>query len=381
MGSVRSLVIALVAGVVLAPLPVMGAATGSIEGRVLSGETGRPVAGVALTLTSGTESGDSEVVARTKSDRDGRYRFEGLATGDDRFYALDARFQDGLFPGRPLSLPSDTTREPVIESVLRVWPTTTEPGVIAVRRDDMFVVSGEDGVGVIESVTILNTSTEAYIGRGAEMLGDEASGASFAFSMPNGSSDFNILDATMDIPEIVQVEPGLAMTVAIPPGEHKVTYTYRVPHDAGSSDLSRTALYPTLELSVYAADPLIVRSNRLVKGDPVTLEGKTYTRWSADEALDAGDPLQAIAIAQGTVPLVPLAIGVGLVIVALGGIYWVIAGRKRSGPTGSVSRDDLIERVARLDVRFEAGEIDEVRWTSERDDLVGRLRQLDGAGK
>src|SRR5688572_20556049 len=67
------------------------AARGTIEGRVINESTGRPQPGVALELTSGTESGSGEVL-RTTSDDEGRYRFDDLPTGEDRFYALDARF-------------------------------------------------------------------------------------------------------------------------------------------------------------------------------------------------------------------------------------------------------------------------------------------------
>src|SRR5687767_7183691 len=99
---------------VLLPSSATGASKGAIEGRVVNGATGRPESGVRLTLTTGTAAGDGEVVGRVRSDSKGRYRFTDLATGEDRFYALDARFDGGLFAGRPISLPSDTTETPVI---------------------------------------------------------------------------------------------------------------------------------------------------------------------------------------------------------------------------------------------------------------------------
>ncbi|MEA2516816.1 MAG: hypothetical protein QOG16_654 [Actinomycetota bacterium] len=316
--------IAPICALVAVGLPIPGsqvaraAETGVIKGRVVNETTGQPQGDVQLALTSGTDDGDSAVVARTRTGPDGRYVFDDLSTGDDRFYALDAHFQDGYFAGQPITLPADTDKEPVVTSTLRVWNTTSEPGVIAISRDDMFVVTSEDGVGVIESVTIVNTGDKAYIGRGAEMVGDQASGASFAFALPSGSGGFGIIDSTIDVPEVIPVDQGVAATIAIPPGENRITFSYQVAGSGTSSDLSRTALYPTLEMSIYAAEPLEIRSNRLVEGKSVPIEGKTYRRWSADETVEAGDPLQALAVAGGSAPLWPL-IAAGLAVVAVVG--------------------------------------------------------------
>lgn len=358
------------------------AATGTMEGRVLNESTGRPQPGVRLTLTSGTESGDGEVVGTVRSDARGRYRFEDLRTGEDRFYALDARFDGGLFAGRPIALPSDTSESPLIESTLRVWNTTTEPAVMAISSDRMFVVQDGDSVGVIESVTFVNTSTDAYIGRGAGMIGDDASGASFAFALPRGATEFNPFDSSLDIPEIVQVDQGFATTIAIPPGEHKTTYSYRVPGGGGSFDLSRPALYPTLELSIYAADPLEIRSNRLVAEEGIELEGKRYELWSTQETIEAGDPLQALAVATGSVPLMPLVLG-AVAVVLLGGLAAVALRRRpRTSPAPSEGdRERLLEEVAVLDLAYEAGEIDRARWDDERALLLGRIRATQGSDR
>lgn len=373
----RVVALALAGGLIpfLVARPSPAATTGVIEGRVINESTGRPQRGVELVLTTGTGIGATEIIDTIRSDARGRYRFTGLATGKDRFYALDARYEGGLFAGRPISLPSDTKQRPVIDSTLRVWDTTSDPAVVAIKRDDMFVVPDEDGVGVIESVTIFNAGEEAYIGRGAEMLGDAATGASFAFALPSGAGEINIFDSTLDIPQIIPVDQGFAATVAFPPGENRTTFSYRLKGTGGSFDLSRPALYATLEMSIYAAAPLEIRSNRLVEKEAVTLEGKTYSRWSAEGPIDAGDPLQALAVAQGSVPFLPFAAaGAGLLLVAALLGLWLRS--RRRPPPPAPDRDRLLATVAELDLAFEAGEIDRTRWDDERSALVGRLRQL-----
>ena len=375
MHPMRRLISTAIAATALLALPATGdaATTGTIRGQVVNQTTGDPEPGVELILTTGTDTGESETVDTIRSDARGRYRFSGLETGEERFYALDARHQGGLFAGRPISLPSDTARAPVVDSTMKVWDTTSDPAVIAVQRDDLFAVTDGDGLGVIESVTVVNTSRLAYIGRGRGMVGGDASGVSLAFALPDGARDINVFDSDLDMPEIVSVDQGFGTTVAFPPGETRTTFSYSVPGTGGSFDLSRPALYPTLELSIYAAPPLDIESNRLVRGEGVTLEGKRYERWTAEDPLEAGDPLQALAIARAEASSVPLvATLAGLV---LAGLTIALVARSRRKPVPVAGRDELLAQVAQLDLDHEAGKVDGPEYEKRRATLVARIKQ------
>jgi hypothetical protein len=367
----------------LALVPVSGgpraeaAATGTIRGRVVNETTGEPQPDVELILTTGTDEGSGEVVETVRSDVRGHYRFDGLATGEDRFYALDARHAGGLFAGRPITLPSDTARRPVVDSTMRVWDTTTDPAVIVVQRDDLFAIASENGLGVIESVTILNSSDLAYIGRGTEMLDESASGVSLAFALPAGASDVSVFDSDLDMPEIVVVDQGFGTTVAFPPGETRTTFSYRIPGVGGSFDLSRPALYTTLELSIFAAPPLDIESNRLRRAEGVTLEeGQRYERWTAPDPIAAGDPLQALAIARSTASSLPLIATLAGVLVVMTGIFLGTRARRRRAPRPP-ERDILLEQVAKLDLDFGSGAIHQPAYDDRRAELIGRLKDLE----
>ena len=312
----RSVALAIMLLIALGP-SAHTAEFGTIKGVVRDGVTQEPRAGVRVELIAGNPSGDIEFRRRAITDREGRYRFGRLPTGESLFYSLDAHFQDGTFAGGAVTIPDDTTQVPVIDTTMRVWPTTTDPAVILIRRNDMFVVSNERGVAVIESLTVTNTDQRAYIGRGTA-LSEDASGASLGLALPPGARDIAILESDLDIPELVEISAGAAATIAIPPGETSVTFSYSLPSSAANIDLSRPALYPTLEFSVFAQEPLEIRSNRLSPRGEVTLSGTRYRKWTATDELDAGDPLQVLAVATGTVPTLPLVIaGVGTVLAGL----------------------------------------------------------------
>jgi len=352
------------------------AEVGTITGRVINESTEKPQRGVTVFLSSGTEDGSNQETRRTTTDAGGRYEFDGLPTGEDRFYALDARFRGGTFAGRAISIPSDTTAPPVIDTTLRVWETTTDPASVVVRRDDLFVISTSGGAAVIESVTIANLSDLAYIGRGRAMSGEDTSGASVGFALPEGARNVRIADSDIDIPALVELDSGVAATVAFPPGETRVTFSYEIPGSGASVDLSRPALYPTLELSIFARPPLEIRSNRLQEEDPVTLDGIRYERWSAADRLDAGDPLQALAIGDAGLSIVPLlAIIAGALL--LGTAATLLMRRRRAEPPRD-DRHDLLVAVAELDLAFESGDVPEDRYKTERARLRSKLESAGG---
>ena len=377
----RRFLIALSLLTFLLPGSVRSAETGTIEGVVLNAADDRPQAGVKVTLSSGNAGGDIETSSVTTG-TDGTYRFSDLPTGEELFYALDAEYEGGLFAGRAITIPSDTKEQPVIETTLRVWDTTDEPTSILIASDVMFLVPNEDGgLGVIEAVTILNQSqTEAYIGRG---LAEDETRTSVGFALPTGAreAEVSILEADLSVPELLRKEYGFGITSAIPPGETKFTFSYEVDGSAGSFDLSRDTLYPTVRLQIYAQPPLEVEGILLEEGDEVTLEGSTYTEYRAKEGLDAGDPQQVLAVAEaGTSPALLAGMAGALALVAALGFFPVWRARKarrraeRSAPEPEEDpKDVLLRNLAELDARHERGEIDHDEWSSRRAEMKAEL--------
>lgn len=371
--------------VVVWGLPALGApkSNGVIRGRVINASTEDPQGGVEVTLMTTTVDGTRPERRRATTDARGRYRFEELGTGSDHVYALDAVFQGGLFAGRALTIPAQSSPAPVIDSTLRVWPTTTDETSILFERDDLFVRPFEGGLSVIESVTVANSSERAYIGRRGRFGGGRESGPSLGFALPAGAEcragACGIVDASIDVPAIVPQDYGFAATAAIPPGRTQITFSYRVEGGAGTFELSRVALYPTVQTSVYAVEPLEISSDRLEPDGQRRVGDDVYRVWSTAGALDAGDSLPVTAVADAG--------SQGGLIAGLGAAGAVIAGavgvallrrrrRSESAPVGAPrpeNRDDLLRSIAELDLRHEAGELSSADYRVARAELKSKL--------
>ena len=380
----RRLVLPFLLLLVLSIGPVRAAETGSIEGRVINGTTGEPQRNVEVTLTRG--EGDQREEETIVTGPDGRYRFENLRTGERIFYVLDARYRGGLFVGRPLTIPADTREEPVIDTKLRVFEPTTDPNAILIRRDDLFIVHDEDRLSIIEAIKVVNPTKSAYIGRGAALGGDEDGVVpSLGFALPDTTvpETFRWLDADLDVPEAVEIQGvGFGITSAIPPGEVDFTFSYQVTGTGGNFDISRRALYEVTELSVFAADPLDVTSNRLERKGSVDLEGTTYRTFTTPEDLDAADPVQILIVARGgsEFPFIAGAVTAVAAALVIGALGFRSAKRARTAktrpPAEPETHEDLVTAIADLDLRFEAGDVPAEEHARRRADLKARLALL-----
>ncbi|MBA2726425.1 MAG: hypothetical protein H0U53_10585 [Actinobacteria bacterium] len=371
-----------VIAVALVPSHAAAAGSGTIKGIVTNAATDKPQPGVEVTLTTGTETGADESGTQVvTTDQKGAYIFRDLATGEDRFYAIDGRFEEGLFSGGAITVASPGD---VIDSTLKVWPTTSDPSMILISRDNLFLSVEGNELGVLESVTLLNQGEEAYIGRVGATTGTSADdGASIAFPLPSRAIEGQVAVANADInlPALIPSEFGFAITAAIPPGETTITYSYKVEGDGGSYDLSRKALYPTVRFSVFSTPPLDVKSNRLSATGPVPIGDKVYEEFRAGAGLDGGDSLQILAIADAGTPA-GLIVGMAgaLVLVAALGALPLIRSRRKSTDRREPTREDLLRAIASLDLQRENGEIAEDEWTRRRGELKQRLAPAPGQG-
>ncbi len=393
-------VLAFAALLLPAPTAVaQGDGVGTITGTVTNGTTGEPQGGVAIRLLGGSQDDEGnfrqDVEADTITDGKGRFEFPELPAGQDRAYTLDARFDGGNFPGGVVTIASGGD---VIEITQRVWNTTTDPRSIVIQNNRMFLLKGEDGASIVESFEIVNVSDEAYVGRGAGSAGPQnetgagqASGSagepipSLSFSFPEDArkEGIQIVDSDLDIPQLLDTETGISITSAVPPDETNITFAYSLRVNTGQVDLSRRALYPTLNLSVLAEPPFVIDSTRLVADGEATIDGITYKQYSSRDTITEGDSIPILGTARGDGDS---ALTFGALAAAALLIILLVLGLLRSRATRQVAREpakrepgppearaDLLVAIAQLDLEYRDGQLDEDEWKAKRGQLKARL--------
>lgn len=378
----RLAALALAGALVAIPAPAPAAQRGTIRG-VIVDDAGKPAGRATVILTTLDAQGgdDSE---QTSTDARGRFSFTGLSTGNGFAYAIDARYDGGLFPGGTLQLPDDTSSAPVFRTRLKVWRTTADPQSVLVHRDYLFVRPFEDTLSVIESVTIANTTDRAYVGRARSMgVSSNDTTPTFGFALPQGAAPETVRiqeSDPMDIPRLVETDTGFGITAAVPPGETKVVFSYSVTGTGGTYQMSRPALYPTLDYALYLADPLRSDTDRLSERGQEVVGDRTYRVWRSGGALEAGDLIQAAAVLEGGMsPALRWGAGAGFAALATLVAVALWRRKQRTGlprpPARATTRREAMIEIAELDLMKESGEIDEREWAQRRRSMKARLEK------
>ena len=185
---------------------------GIIEGQVINGTAGAPrqgVVGLEVTLYEVTE-GSRALLETTFSDGQGRFEFEGLATGSDRTYEFQLEYQ-GIVYGAQSAFPSGDT---LLRVAATVYETSTSDSGIVVEREHV-LIDFEAGVLVIRELCLLkNTGDTIYVGQ---------EGTTARFSLPSGAEGLTFSDTEL-APHFLETEEGFAYVRPVMPGQKEVLY-------------------------------------------------------------------------------------------------------------------------------------------------------------
>jgi hypothetical protein len=363
-------------------------ARGRVEGRVMNGTTGKPVAGLPLrllTLRQGMQPLDDATT-------DGAGRFAFAATGLDpsAFYLLQTTFQDVIYP-TPVRL--DSSGSATVN--LTVYDSDrTEP---ALRVSSLHLLVRAEGRSLLvqQEYVVENPSQppRAYL---------NPSGT-FRFRVPQTVTEPQVaVRGLMNMPLPQTAEPGLrpgefAVRYPLLPGANTILVAYQLPYSRARATLESSVDYPVerAELHVLPTTLTVESAAFVSRGiDPAN----RVQRWEATniipgtrlEASVSGQALPARSEdGQGvqTVPSVMTQLGVPLFACFMLLLLWALGvrvakewpsagGGKKSGPTQKeleARAEALFNSLADLDELFAAGKIAEKIYWKERLELKARL--------
>ncbi|RME46328.1 MAG: hypothetical protein D6791_08535 [Chloroflexi bacterium] len=372
---------------------------GVIEGQVVDGTAGAQadLGGIEVTLFPFVGQSTLTPITTTTAP-DGSFRIEGLATGTDRNYGLQATYQGvDYFHPELISL-SDS---PSATVTLHVYETTTDESAISVDRNHVIIDFANNQLQVAELYIFRNSGDRTYIGDGATLR----------FALPAGAQNVRFDDPRMN--QSTGLEDNQVVdTLPVPPGNRQVLLSYSVPYDGRSISFEKQILYQTQNLNVLISDVGVeVDAGSLTTEAPVSTQNNArflnYTRQNvpAGEKLSlklSNLPRGSTAAAAG-VPADQSGklrwFGLGFLVIALTLAlgYPVLRPRLLSEEalmedTAEVvlrrQRQMLLEELAELDDAYEAGEVAESNYIDARAeikadliDIMQQLRDIEESGQ
>lgn len=366
-----------------------------ISGRAINGTIGTaPPDGLEVTLHVIADTGIVNV-ARATTDADGRFAFTDVEALEGASYAVAARYGDILYS---VNLSSDFFLAPV--EIIVYEPTGVIDDIVV--ESDVLLLRGaqesKDSITAIEVITLTNTSDRAFI----PDLSQPAMMQFLRFSRPPEALE---LEVASDMPggQVITVGTGFAISSPVTPGEHRVSYSYRMPYDGDSLEFTHS--FPmgarTFRLLVEAGTGEVLAPPLVTATSPVDLGGQEYMAWEASNLPPAarfnigldGLPQPSLGsrikegITDGPYLTAALPALVGAVMLAL--LAYVIIGKRQSGaltemdggeaPEPELDRTGLVREIAELDDLYDAGGIDLEEYNARRDELKALLMQMESS--
>ena len=374
------------------------AGTVVVAGVVENGTAGGDIpANLPLTLHSVDPAAGRVATLETTTDDQAAFRFDAppLPAGGSYVLVMD-------YAGMRYS--SLLEERPRGESArFLVYETTRDIGVVQVERQAMIIADiseREREISALEVLSVNNASDRTLLPELTNIT-NPADINFLRFSLPAEASGLDV-QSTLPGGDIIPIGTGFAVTAPVPPGRHRINYTYRFPYQADRVTFNQRLIQGAQVYQVLAPESLSeIRIEPLQPQPRINVEGSTYLVWEEQEI----PPRRGITLTFSHLPqpsqpaqwlraataggfwqrAIPIGLGAALAAIL---VYAWFRG-PRSVPAGGGSgagiadigpadgsRQALVQAVARLDEGFERGEVPEPEYRLRREELLAQLRRM-----
>jgi hypothetical protein len=358
---------------------------GTVTGQVLNKSNGGGATGgtSVLLIAFGRKEQAPLGQQTVQADADGRYTFTGVDRDPNNVYLTVARYQNVNYPSET---PFQLTDQASTQADISVYDATTADDTIQLESLNLLVMGADKGiVQLMEMGALVNNGDRTFVTANPQ---DQQLANAIKFALPRGALGVQ-MQAGFNDQDVIPSVSGIQVTSPIPPGRHQFALSFQLPYNGSDVDVSLQVPYPTTSFSMYLPNSGIkLQGSPLQSGGPTQLGGQTYSIYTASNVAKAtmiGGQLAGLGGATG-IPTNQLAlISLGVVLFVIGGGVLLFGGRLRHAPASAPARSaiddeqerlELVVRMAALDERFAAGEVNQADYDVERERGKQRLRQL-----
>jgi hypothetical protein len=318
-------------------------------------------------------------VERVRTGEDGRAQFGPLRPGA-RLKAVAVvdgeRLESQEFPSpqqggiRVMLVATDKAAE-ARAATERAAPAVT--GTVVLGGDTRFVIEGGDEVvRVFYLLDIVNGARTPV-----ELT------TPFLFDAPTGAQSVTVMEGSSSLASVTGTR--VRVQGPFPPGTTSMQIGFVLPTPRGSIAIEQRFPAPLerLGLLVEKLGDVVVSSPQIERQQEMPIAERTYIA-AAGGAVAAGEPVVISVEGLPHHSLVPRYVALGLAgVIVLGGVWTArrpaeaveSSDRKRL----TARREKLLQELVRLESAHRAGQVDERRYGSRRDELVAALEHIYGA--
>jgi len=232
--------------------------------------SGTAVAGdeVTLYLYRGSQQIDSRSATVGE---DGTAVFAGLPAGPEVSAVARVKHQNMAFRSQPVALDPAATE---LSASVQVFDVSTDASKLSIGMHHLMVALRGATLEFTEFMQLSNSSDQAVTGR--ERDGQDRP-VVLKIVLPKGFHDLKA-SSYLEPEALVMTEEGFYDTMAVPPGDHQITFSYKVDLGRGVTPIAKTITLPTAHLMIFwehgqgALEGLGAPSDRLVNADGIPIE-------------------------------------------------------------------------------------------------------------
>jgi mono/diheme cytochrome c family protein len=354
------------------------------------------------TITQGTEGGgqvdgleailhiyDSQLreqIAEYTVGADGTYQYDEVVFRSDFAYLMTVEYKgvtysSGVYIGDP------TQNELVID--VAIYETGADISALEITSWATQVNLSAQGLYIIEVIDMVNRSNQAYI---RDSVDNVSKPVSVGFALPENAQ---IQSEHTNSNRLIVSDDGrtiLDTTPVLPNSEHYVQYSYLLPIE-NARDIQQSVDYKISgPIAFYVENShLDLTGNGIELVKTLSFNNQEYNLYEVSQTPTVGqtvsydvvlrDPSQIQTSDEKLLPREVLAIivlVVGLMLVA-SAMFIIWRGRNSvidADISEDITAEMIMEQIAELDNKFDAGEIEKPAYQKQRNQLKSRLMQV-----
>jgi len=180
-----------------------------------------------------------------RTDTEGKAIFENVPEGQDVVAVARAKHRDMMFSGQPLTLSS--AQDEHIASV-QVFDVSKDKSQLSVETHHLIIKANPRSLEITEYMQLQNSSDFAISSNERD---DQDRTIVLDIKLPMGFRNFKSLGYFED-QALVVTEEGFYDTMAVPPGEQNITFSYTLDVTSETMDVVKTISLPTSNFVLFA---------------------------------------------------------------------------------------------------------------------------------
>ncbi|MDP2660395.1 MAG: hypothetical protein Q8R28_06675 [Dehalococcoidia bacterium] len=334
-----------------------------------------------------TYQGETQVAqVSTKSDSLGHFQFGGLATSAGYYYGLSVLYQGAKYVVDFRQFDPGNT---ALDWEVPVYDPTPDVSNIHISRGHLIVDVQAGELSVLQFFDFVNSGDKTYVG--VHPITSDGSKETLRLSLPQEADQITAQEG-LDECCAFRTDDGISDTLAVPPGNRSVVFSYALPYSSSNLSLDLPLYYKVDTFDLLVSDQKAqVSTKQLQRQDPVDMGGQKYQHFTAAN-LSGDTELLVDLTGLGGKNSVSSFVnpanlrwgGIGAAVIGIGIVLFfglrrrepVVAPAVAGGSQRPVRRDVLARELAELDDKFAAGQISEDRYEKLKEEKEMRLAEL-----